>query len=175
MLPLLLAALETEEDQRFFLRFYDKYKTEFYRFALSILHDPHWAEEAVQEGWTKCVQNAGDFFAVEPKNRKAWMVVLLKRVCLTTLEQESRTARLDEDWDRAAPDPGDHQGIVDLIRAMPQQYRTVLELKFVLEWPDKAIAKALHLPVSTVSTRISRGRKLLQEQLIKEGYWHDSK
>lgn len=123
----------------------------------------------------KCVKNAGDFFAVEPQNRKAWMVIVLKRVCLTMLRKESRATHLAEDWDLAAPDPGDHRGIVDLIRAMPEQYRTILELKFVLEWPDKAIARELQLPVTTVSTRISRGRKLLQEQLIKEGYWNEPK
>lgn len=175
MLPVLLAALESEADQRFFHQFYHKYKTDFYRFALSLLHDPHWAEEAVQEGWMKCVQNAGDFFAVAPKQRRAWMAVLLKRVCLDLREKEARTAQLDEAWDQAAPDPGDPQGIVDLIRAMSEQYRTILELKFVLEWSDKAIARELHLPVATVSTRISRGRKLLQERLIKEGYWYGPK
>ena len=175
MLPILLAALETEEEKDFFTRFYHKYKTDFYRYALSILQNPHLAEEAVQEGWMKCVKNAGDFFAVEPQNRKAWMVIVLRRICLTMLRKESRATTLAEDWDLAAPDPGDHRGIVDLIRAMPERYRTILELKFVLEWPDKAIARELQLPVTTVSTRISRGRKLLQEQLIKEGYWHEPK
>lgn len=174
MLPILLAALESEAEQRFFHQFYQKYKTDFYRYALSILRDPHGAEEAVQEGWMKCVQNADAFFAVEPQNRKAWMVVLLKRVCLTMLQKGSRTVSLAEDWDRPAPEEGDYRSIVALIRAMPEQYRTILELKFVLEWPDKAIARALQLPATTVSTRISRGRKLLQNQLIKEGYWNET-
>lgn len=175
MLPILLATLETEEEQRFLTQFYLKYKAEFYRYALSILQNPHLAEEAVQEGWMKCVKNADRFFQIPLEKRKAWMVILLKHICLTMLQKESRTTSLTEDWDLAAPEPGDHRGVVDLIRTMPQQYRTILELKFVLEWPDKAIAKELHLPVTTVSTRISRGRKLLQEQLIKEGYWHEHK
>lgn len=175
MLPILLAVLETEEEQRFFAQFYQKYKADFYRYALSNLQNPHLAEEAVQEGWMRCVKNAGAFFAVEPQNRKAWMVTLLKRVCLTMLQKESRTTNLAEDWDLAAPEDGNHRGIVDLIRAMPEQYRAILELKFVLEWQDKEIARYLGLSTSAVSTRISRGRKLLQEQLIKEGYWHEHK
>lgn len=175
MLPILLAVLETEEEQRFFAQFYQKYKADFYRYALSILQNPHLAEEAVQEGWMKCVKNADRFFQIPPKKRKAWMVTVLKHVCLSMLQKESRTTSLAEVWDLSVPEAGDYHGIVDLIRAMPEQYRTILELKFVLEWPDKAIAKELHLPVTTVSTRISRGRKLLQEQLIKEGYWHEHK
>ena len=43
MLPILLAALETEEEKDFFTRFYLKYKTDFYRYALSILQNPHLA------------------------------------------------------------------------------------------------------------------------------------
>ena len=175
MLPILLAVLETEEEQRFFAQFYQKYKADFYRYALSILQNPHLAEEAVQEGWMKCVKNADRFFQIPPKKRKAWMVTVLKHVCLSMLQKESRTTSLAEDWDLAVPEAGDYHGVVDLIRTMPQQYRAILELKFVLEWQDKEIARYLGLSTSAVSTRISRGRKLLQEQLIKEGYWHEHK
>ncbi|MGN0969499.1 MAG: RNA polymerase sigma factor, partial [Evtepia sp.] len=59
------------------------------------------------------------------------------------------------------------------IRAMPEQYRTILELKFVLEWRDKDIARYVGLSESAVSTRITRGRKLLQEALRKEGYVYE--
>ncbi len=175
MLPILLAALETEEEQRLFTQFYHKYKTDLYRYALSILHDPHWAEDAVQEGWMKCAKHAEAFFAVEPQNRKAWMVILLKRVCFTMLRKRSRTMPLAEAWDLAAPETGEVQGVIDMIRAMPEQHRTILELKFVLEWRDKDIARYTGLSESAVSTRISRGRKLLQERLIEEGYWYEHK
>ena len=51
MLPILLSALDTPEEKDFFSRFYHKYKTDLYRYALSLLQDPNLAEEAVQEGW----------------------------------------------------------------------------------------------------------------------------
>lgn len=175
MLPILLSALDTSEEEDFFSRFYHKYKFDFYRYALSLLQDPHLAEEAVQEGWMKCVKNAKVFFQIPPEKRKAWMVVLVKNVCLDIRRAESRHQTLDPDWDLPAQDQGEPMGIVETIRAMPEQYRTILELKFVLEWKNKEIAQHLNLSLSTVTTRISRGRKLLQEQLIKEGYWHEHK
>lgn len=173
MLPILLNALEGEEDALFFVQFYHKYKTDLYRYALSLLRDPHLAEDAVQTAWLKCVQHRKAFFAVEPPHRKAWMIVLLKRVCLTSLRQRARTVPLAEDWDPPAPEAGEARDVIALIRTMPEQYRAILELKFVLEWTDKSIAKELGLPVTTVSARIRRGRKQLQAQLIKEGYWHE--
>lgn len=170
MLPILLAALDTPEEKDFFSRFYHKYKFDFYRYALSLLQDPHLAEEAVQEGWMKCVKHAKVFFQIPPEKRKAWMVVLVKNVCLDIRRAESKHQNLDPDWDMEAPAQGEPMGIIETIRAMPDQYRTILELKFVLEWKDKEIAQHLGLSLSTVTTRISRGRKLLQEALRKEGY-----
>ena len=175
MLPILLAALESEEDKRLFARFYQAHHKKLYRFALSLLHSPALAEEAAQEAWMKCVQNAEQFFSLPGNKKLPWMVVVVRNTALSLLRREQRDLPLEEDWDTAAPDPGDPRGIVAIIRSMPEQYRTILELKFVLEWPDKAIARELQLPVTTVSTRISRGRKLLQEQLIKEGYWNEPK
>ena len=170
MLPILLSALDTSEEKDFFSRFYHKYKTDMYRYALSLLQDQTLAEEAVQEGWMKCVKNAGVFFQIPPEKRKAWMVVLVKNVCLDIRRKESKHQSLDPDWDMEAPAQEGPHTIVEVIRAMPEQYRTILELKFVLEWKDKEIARHLGLPLSTVTSRISRGRKLLQEALIKEGY-----
>ena len=56
---------------------------------------------------------------------------------------------------------------------MPEQYRTILELKFVWELEEKEIARQTGLTVSAVSTRVYRGRKLLQQALRKEGYGHE--
>lgn len=61
---------------------------------------------------------------------------------------------------------------MDLIRALPEQYRTILKLKFLWEWTDRAIAQAVGLSVDAVSARVSRGRKLLQQNLREAGY-HD--
>lgn len=72
--------------------------------------------------------------------------------------------------DAPAPDPGDTDGIVSIIRSMPEQYRQVLELKFLLEWSDEMIAQKLGLTLNATYTRISRGKKLLRERLIQEGY-----
>ena len=73
-----------------------------------------------------------------------------------------------------APTPGDSRPIVAVIQAMPEQYRRLLELKFLLEWSNKEIAKHLGLSQTAVSTRLSRGRKLLQERLREEGYDYES-
>lgn len=53
---------------------------------------------------------------------------------------------------------------------VPEDKRLALELKFVLEWQEEKIAEQLGLSLGATYTRISRGRRLLQERLIREGY-----
>ena len=57
-----------------------------------------------------------------------------------------------------------------IIRRMPEDYRRVLELRFVAEWSISDIARELGLTESAVRTRTFQGRKLLIDTLKKEGY-----
>lgn len=171
MLPILLAMVDGEDQKAQFARFYHQYKLDLYRYALSILKSPPLAEEAVQEAWLRCVDNFEKFFSISCEKRLPWMVIVVKNISLNILKKETRYVSMEPDW-APDPDPGpQEQGdILALIRAMPEQYRAILELKFVLEWSDKEIARWMKLPLGTVSTRIWRGRKLLQEKLREEGY-----
>ena len=60
-----------------------------------------------------------------------------------------------------------------LVDSMPETYREVLTLRFVLEWSSKEIARTLGLSVGAVNTRISRGRAMLIQRLKEEGYDYD--
>ena len=135
-----------------------------------MLRDPTQAEDALQTAWLSCVQHAETFFQVPANKRLAWMRVVVKNAAFALHNKEARYTALDPDWDLPAQDDSGHRDIVEIIRAMPPQYRSILELKFVLEWSDQAIASHLGLSPGTVRTRIWRGRKLLQETLIEEGY-----
>lgn len=173
MLPILLAALESPSDKAVFTQFYESHHTDLHRYALFLVKDPHQAEDVIQTAWLQCVRYAERFFALPKDKRLPWMVTIVKNTALSHLRTLGRTVPLAEDWDPPAPEVGDPGGIVKIIRAMPEQYRTILELKFVWELEEKEIARQTGLTVSAVSTRVYRGRKLLQQALRKEGYGHE--
>lgn len=172
MLFILLSALDDEDEKLFFARFYQQNKNALFRYACTLCPSYALAEEALQEGWLRCVQNSSAFFSVQPDKRFAWMIVVVKHAAFDLLRKEARHHSLPPDWDGPAPEDGDTTDIVDIIRSMPPQYRTILEMKFVLELSDKEIAKRVGLSVTAVSSRINRGRKLLKQKLTEEGY-HD--
>ena len=86
-----------------------------------------------------------------------------KRIFDKIIEKEIRDQLLNLENDNT-------RSIIDTIRAMPDIYRTVLEMRFVEERSTKEIAKALSLKETTVDVRIHRGRALLIRKLREEGY-----
>ena len=57
------------------------------------------------------------------------------------------------------------QTIYQVMVDLPEQFREPVILRYVEELSYKEIATRLDLPVSTIETRLYRGRQLLQEKL----------
>lgn len=83
---------------------------------------------------------------------------------------------IPEDWDPPARETQESEFayLVSLIRSLPKDYRRILELKLVEELTSREIARRLHMNESTVASRVMRGRRLLKEQLEKEGYVYEA-
>lgn len=136
------------------------------------------AEEAIQQCWAQVVGAFDRINEMPWESAQGYVAVCARHAALDQLrkaERESREVQMPDNWEPAAPgQEGDEFGrLVAIIRAMPETYREVLELKFVCEWNNKQIARALGLTETAVSTRISRGRVLLIERLKKEGYTYE--
>ena len=173
----LLALLNDEADRALFLEFHTRYEQKLYLVAFKILKSVALAEDAVQDAMLQIVLHFEDFKKIYEKNCyeiAPWCVTIVKHIALNTLHKEQRSNGLDKDWDTPAPEDVEgeraYHHLVALIRAMPVQYREVLELKFIREWSNQEIAAALHLTDGTVGVRIQRGRALLIKRLEQEGY-----
>ena len=176
MLAMYLAMLETEEDQRRFMRLYNTYEKKIYAMALRVLGDPVRAEDAAQQTWFQLLKSWGRVSAMPWEETEGYAVTAAKNCALDMLRAERRTTAFPEDWDPPARE--EHQErydyLVSLIRALPENYRRILELKCVEEQSNREIARRLQINESTVASRVMRGRAMLREQLEKEGYLYDA-
>ena len=176
MLAICLAMLETERDQRRFTRLYGAYEKKVYLAALRVLNDPAWAEDAAQQTWFQLLRNWERVSALPWEETEGYVVTVAKNAALDILRAEQRTVSFPEDWDPPARE--EHQEeydyLISLIRALPENYRRILELKCVEEQSNREIARRLRLKESTVSSRVMRGRAMLRECLEKEGYFYDA-
>lgn len=175
MLSICLTILSNDEERDYFLYLHNTFEKSMYGVAMSILHDKSAAEEAIQDSWVKVAVSFEKIYAVEWDTIEGYLVILVKNVCKDMLryQKEHPTNEFPEEWDApASPERNSSTlyRIVELIRSMPQTYREILELKFVLEYSNREISRRLRINESTVASRVARGRALLIEVLRKEGY-----
>ena len=172
MLPIYLAMLENEADQRRFTRLYEVYEKTVYAVALRVLGDPTRAEDAAQQTWFQLLRRWERVSALPWDETEGYVVTAAKNCALDILRTERRTVAFPEDWDPPAREEREEEYgyLVSLIRALPEGYRRILELKLVEEQTNKEIARRLGINESTVASRVMRGRNMLKAQLEKEGY-----
>ena len=175
MLATLLAMLETEEDRERFLKLHGAYEKKLYAAAGRVLGDPTAAEDAVQQTWLQIIRRWDRVSQLPWSETEGYLVTAVKNAAVDMLRKERREESLPEDWDPPAPEEGEgaYRYLVSLIRALPEGYRRVLELKLVEEQSNQEIARRLGLNESTVATRIQRGKAMLRERLKKEGYCYE--
>ena len=152
-----LSMLESDEERRLFTDLYNQYGNMMLHVAKRYFpKDMYAAEDVVQNAWIRVV----DHF------------VIVRNEAITALRKQKPELQFDENFVEGYIDleNDNTRSIIDTIRAMPDIYRTVLEMRFVEERSTKEIAKALSLKETTVDVRIHRGRALLIRKLREEGY-----
>lgn len=175
MLMVYLMALDGLGEKARFLWIYTHLRHRMYRAALVLLRDEDRAQEAVQESFKKIISRFSKIYALSAEETAPYVVTIVENTAKDMLRARRPTQALEAVvWEPPAAEDAEsasgYRGIVALIRAMPDQYREVLLLKFVEEETDAAIARRLGLSLSQVSNRVSRGRALLIQRLKEEGY-----
>lgn len=156
-----------------------------YNLAHWLARDPRDAEDLVQETYLKALRGFGGF--AEGTNFKAWIFRILRNTYLTSVTGLAavRTVALEEELrEEGDQAPNYPEGVIDrqtpelqliqlndsaaVQRAMeklPQPLLEVILLCDVEEMKYKDIATTLEIPIGTVMSRVSRGRKALRDML----------
>ena len=172
MLSYLLAALESEEDKRRFTKLYEENHVRAEQTALRILRDPHDAEDAVQNAFLQVIHHFDKILEIPCKKLGFWIISIVKNEALMILRRKQKEL-LQEDWDTFSADvsdPTSYNELVQLFSQLPPTYRAALEMRLINGYSGKEIKQHLGISESAVNTRISRGRELLREIAVKEGF-----
>jgi RNA polymerase sigma-70 factor (ECF subfamily) len=160
---------------------------DIYRTATRLLADSTKADDVVQDVYLQAWKSFDKF---EPgTNCRAW----LYKILFNTMHHyrrkwlNSRMVKESEDlieqtvaWAPPVPENITDEEVLAALDGVPQDYRAVVLLVDVEEFAYKDAAGILGVPVGTVMSRLSRGRRLLRERLAgaaaeygigsKEGY-----
>jgi len=143
------------------------------------------AEELVQDTFVKALRFADKF--TPGTNLKAWLLRILTNTFINSYRHRGHERRYadraltesvyDELFDREAAayaaDPERHafsrffeRDLARALEGLPDEFRVVLVLVDVEGLSYKEVAEALGCPIGTVMSRLHRGRRLLQRDLI---------
>jgi RNA polymerase sigma-70 factor (ECF subfamily) len=154
------------------------YVDSLYGTALRLTRRPADAEDLVQDTYLKAFRSSGQF--KRGTNLKAWLFTILHNTFKNVLRHDGRNP-VDVDSEvveqaagDAAQEPTPEQILTratldaDLQAALddlPEAFRQAVWLRDVEELTYAEIAEVLDVPVGTVMSRISRGRRALYERL----------
>ncbi len=165
-----------------------EYLNPLFNLALNLTRNRKDAEDLVQETYLRAYRF---FDSYRPGTHiRAWLFRILRNTFINRYRaQKARPDEVDfskvelayerivdEQFLRAnrpvSPEEALMNGVLDeeietALARLPEEYRSVVILALVEDLSYKEIAAALSIPLGTVMSRLHRGRKLLQGQLLE--------
>ena len=177
MLALFTIGNLSRDDKAFFTQIYRQHEKMLFFIANSILRSQEKAEEAVHDTFVKAIEHLEMLKGKSEEEVKAWLIVVVKHISINTAKRECQVEYLDlqenpQDNELSYTvdinDDFNYNRLKELIRQLPETYRTVLHLRFVCEWSYAEIAKELGISINLVGSRLMRGREILIQKLTEE-------
>ena len=158
------------------------YIDHLYRVAVHLVKEPQEAEDLVQEAYVRAL---GSYEQFSPgSNLKAWLTRILYNFFFDNYHQKKRWVSVESNsskdtesayWEKVPADnPGPESHLLlkelstkisDALRKIPEEFRLPITLVDMGDFSYAEAAEILSCPLGTVRSRLSRGRRLLFNQL----------
>jgi RNA polymerase sigma-70 factor, ECF subfamily len=169
-------------DQDAYSEIVEMYKDKVFQICYRMLGNIHEAEDIAQEAFIRAYINI-DSYNIDRKF-STWLFRIATNLSIDRIRKKKPDFHLDAEVtgtdgltmyskissDLALPEEELEsmelqQSVQKEILKLPEKYRAVIVLKYIEELSLKEISEILNLPVSTIKTRIHRGREALRNQL----------
>ena len=177
-----LTMLALKGDQQAFAEIVELYKDKIYYLGYRMLNNRHEAEDVVQETFLRVFKSLDRY---DPDQKfSTWIYRIATNLSIDRLRKRKPTYSLDADMnDQEGLDgysmlPSDDrtpesefmisetkQTVYDAIESLPAKYKSVMVLRYLQEMSLQEISDVLDMPVTTIKTRVHRGREFLRKKL----------
>ncbi len=177
-----LAKKAKSGDRQAFTELIDIYKDRIYHMAYRMVNNREEAEDIAQETFIRVYSNLDRFD--EAYKFSTWIYRIATNLCIDRIRKKKAQFSLDESLDgeegldgysrlatnQLTPEMEVVQGelqneVQHAIQSLPSKYRSIVILKYLQDLSLAEISEITNLPISTVKTRIHRGRETLRKKL----------
>ena len=152
-----------------------------YRVARSLTRNQADAEDLVQDALLRAYRAIDRFDGRHPR---AWLLTILRNAQINRVRRKRPELLDDPDTTfERTPDPDDSLApehvvvdpvfdaeVDDALAALPEKFRSVVELVDIAGTSYQEAADALGVPVGTVMSRLHRARRRMRDQLERAGF-----
>lgn len=150
-------------------RLIELYSGLVYRVAYCYVRNRADADDIMQDVFLAMYTYKKEF--KDDEHIRAWLIRVTSNRCKNLLSSYRYRMSLPIEAAENVPvEQSTQDSLLPLIMKLQQKYRLVLYMYYYEEYSVSDIAKTLGMKQTTVTTRLSRGRKRLKELLIREGY-----
>lgn len=139
-----------------------------YRIALNAVGSAADAEDVTQNVMVRLYRADPDFESEEHAKRWLIRVAINESKRFMGLPWKKREASLEEVLNASAESDGLQRGLLREVAGLPPKYRVPMYLYYYEGYSVKEIAELTGRKVSTLQTRLARGREKLREVLEEE-------
>ena len=147
-----------------------------YNLARWLTQNEHDAEDSVQDAYLRAIRHFGRF---QGGDGRAWLLAIVRNQCYDYMRHKGvreRTTPFDEELHNARQATNDPEASLlqkeragllrQALSELPMGLREVVVLRDLEELSYREIASIARIPMGTVMSRLSRGRKRLQQVLL---------
>jgi len=155
-----------------------------YNVALRYAGNPYDAEDLVQETYFIAFKKFDQLR--DERKLKSWLFAILRNTYLKSLRQNQRQKiteyndGIEYEYMTALEDAADKIDVATayeqkieadrvqrLLAELPEKYKSALLLYYISEMSYQEISETLDLPMGTVMSRLSRGKRMLKKKILR--------
>lgn len=166
-----------EEQKNKFEQIYERYHELMLKKAKRMLFDQMEAEDVIHISFLRILDYLDQIDITDNYAVRAFLLTIVENCCIDYIRKKRREDHLSwdevQEYDMPVSDKDSVFTQVEIklvresMRELPPLYREVMNLKYVNDLDNKTIAKLLGIEEASVRKRISRGKEMLKNKMIK--------
>lgn len=152
----------------------DQHYEAVFRFAYRLSGTSHDAEDISQQAFLDAQRKLDTLR--EPERVRGWLFMIVRNLYRRRIRDQATHGEValevvSEPEGEEHPDQAlDSDSLQQVLNSLPEEFRSVLLLFYFREMSYREIAEQLEVPIGTVMSRLSRGKKQLRERLSPESF-----